>query len=376
MQKQDKINIILTGGHAATTAIAVIEELIRRGAKDRWSIYWVGARGAVEGKSMPTLESEILPKMGVTFAPIVAGRVQRRFSFYTIPSLLKIPFGFIHALFLILKIKPKLILSFGGFAAFPMVVIGRILGVPVILHEQTIAAGRVNRASALFAKKILLSRKESENFFPKGKTILTGNPIMSQIAEIAPKRTLSEPPVIFVAGGSRGSQTINAVIGEILPKVLLRANVIHQTGHLDFNKFSELKAKLPSEINKRYSVYDRVDPMQIDNLYREADMVVARAGANTVGEIIATKRPAILIPIPWTYMDEQTKNAEFAAGFGIARVLKEENLNAESLLKAIKETLKDWQKITTAVSGKDSPDKLASQKVVDELEEALGREEV
>ena len=373
MQKPDKTNIILTGGHAATTAIAVIEELLRRGPKDHWSIYWVGAKTAVEGKNMPTLESEVFPKMGVAFMPIVAGRLQRRFSLYTIPSLLKVPFGFIHALYLIVKIKPKLILSFGGFAAFPMVVVGRILGVPVIVHEQTIVAGRANRASAPFAKKILLSRKNSQVFFPKGKTTLTGNPIMTQIAGIAPKDTPSDPPVIFVTGGSRGSQTINNTIGGILPKLLLSADVIHQTGPLDFDKFSELKEKLPPEISKRYTVYDRVDPMQVDNLYREADMVVARAGANTVGEIIATKRPAILIPIPWTYLDEQTKNAEFAKSFGIARVLKEENLNAETLIVAIKETLRDWIKITTAVSGKLSPDKLASQKVVDELEEALGR---
>jgi UDP-N-acetylglucosamine--N-acetylmuramyl-(pentapeptide) pyrophosphoryl-undecaprenol N-acetylglucosamine transferase len=373
MQKPDKINIVLTGGHAATTAIAVIEELLRRGPKEPWSIYWVGASGAVEGKNMPTLESEVLPKMGVTFRLIIAGRLQRRFSLYTIPSLFKIPFGFIHALILICKIKPKLILSFGGFAAFPMVVVGKALGVPVIIHEQTIAAGRANRASAPFARKILLSRKDSQVFFPKGKTILTGNPIMTQIAEIAPKSVPNDPPVIFVTGGSRGSQTVNCAIGEILPKLLLSADVIHQTGPLDFAKFSELKEKLPPELNKRYSVYDRVDPMRIDNLYREADMVVARAGANTVGEIIATKRPAILIPIPWTYLDEQSKNAGFAADFGIAKVLKEEDLSPDTLMTAIKETLRDWKKITTAVSGKLSPDKLASEKVVNELEEALGR---
>lgn len=373
MQKPDKINIVLTGGHAATTAIAVIEEMLRRESKDRWSIYWVGVRGAVEGKNMQTLESEVLPKMGVTFKPIIAGRLQRRFSLYTIPSLFRIPFGFIHALILISKIKPKIILSFGGFAAFPMVVVGRILGVPVLIHEQTIAAGRANRASAVFARKILISRKDSESFFPKGKTILTGNPIMTQISEIQPKKTLSDPPVIFVAGGSRGSQTINNVVGEILPKLLLSANVIHQTGPLDFTKFSDLKEKMPLELAKRYSVYDRVDPMSIDNLYREADIVIARAGANTVGEIIATKRPAILIPIPWTYMDEQTKNAEFASLFGIAKVLKEANLNPETLMAAIKETLKDWTKITSDVSKKDSPDRLASEKVVNELEEVLGR---
>lgn len=371
MQKADRLNIILTGGHAATTAIAVIEEILRREIKDQWTIYWVGTGVAVEGKSIPTLESEVFPKMGVAFMPIVTGRIQRRFSLYTIPSLLKIPFGFIHALYLIAKIKPKLILSFGSSAAFPMVVMGRLMGVPVIVHEQTIAAGRANRASAPFAKKILLSRKESEEFFPKRKTILTGNPIMTQIAEITPKKTLSEPPVVFVAGGSRGSQTINNTVGEILPKLLLYADVIHQTGLIDFEKFSELKAKLPPELSKRYSVHGRVDPMEIDNLYREADIVFARAGANTVGEIIATKRPAILIPIPWSYLNEQTKNAQFATKFGIATTLKEEDLNAESLLAAIKDTIKDWNKTVASVSHSDSPDRLASKRVVDELEDTL-----
>jgi UDP-N-acetylglucosamine--N-acetylmuramyl-(pentapeptide) pyrophosphoryl-undecaprenol N-acetylglucosamine transferase len=375
MPKTDKNNIILTGGHAATTAIAVIEEMLRREGTNRWNIYWVGAKAAVEGKSMPTLESEVLPKLGVTFIPIIAGRLQRRFGIWTIPSLVKIPFGFFHALWLVLKIKPKVILSFGGFAAYPMVVAGWLSGVPVLIHEQTIVAGRANRASGFFAKKILLARKESEIYFLAKKCRVVGNPLMSGISEIEPKDKKGDPPVVFITGGSRGSQRINSVVGEALPKLLLEATVTHQTGPLDFAKYSELKKSLPREVGNRYEVYGRVDPMKFDNLYREADIVIARAGANTVGEIIATRRPAILIPIPWSYLDEQTKNAKFAANFGIAKVVEEKDLSAESLLVAVRDTIKNWNKIVKTTLGKESPDREASQKVVDELEESIGHEE-
>lgn len=123
-QKKEKARkIVLTGGHAATTAVATVEEILRR--RENWGLYWLGAKNAIEGKDVPTLDVEIFPKLSVSFNPIYAGRIQRKFSIWTIPSLLKIPVGFIQSLFLLKKIKPDLILSFGGFVSFPVVFWGR-----------------------------------------------------------------------------------------------------------------------------------------------------------------------------------------------------------------------------------------------------------
>lgn len=363
--------VVLTGGHAATPAVAVVEELLRRQPK-RWNIYWIGARQAIEGKEVVTLESEVFPKLGVKSLEVAAGRIQRRFSLWTIPALLKIPLGFFHALILLTRIKPKIILSFGGYAAYPVVLAGWLMRIPVIIHEQTAAAGRANRASSFFAKKICLARPESLNYFPKGKCIITGNPVMTQVAEISPKTQKAPRPVVFITLGSRGSQRINEAVAPIIERLLADFLLIHLTGPIDIAKFREIKKRVPAEVGERYEVYDRVDPMQIDNLYREADIVIGRAGANTVSEIMATCRPAVLIPIPWSYLNEQMTNALAAQKFGIAEVLPEDRLTPESLLEAVEKINSKWETMVRGAAKKESPDKEAAKKLVDLLEETVG----
>lgn len=367
MSKQSKKRVILTGGHAATTAMATIEEIVRR-KKDNWDLYWIGAKYAVEGKRVPTLESSYLPEKGVSFYPIITGRLQRKFTFWTIPSLLKIPFGFFHAFFILLKIKPDVVLSFGGYAAFPVVVSSWILRIPVIVHEQTMGAGRANMRSAFFATRVAISRKESAKYFKKGKTILTGNPVMTQITEIKIKEKLGEPPTLFIVGGSRGSMFINNLAAEILPELLKKYYVIHITGQIGNREMSKLKNTLPQKLSANYEIYELVDPMQIDGVYKRADVVLSRAGANTVSEIMVAKIPSLLIPLPISFLDEQTANARYAEKFGVATVLPQKTLTSEKLLKAIDKTFKDWGKIVKRVQGKKSPDLKASEKLVDILE--------
>lgn len=366
-KKQDieRNKIVLTGGHAATTALATVEELIRRGS---WDIYWIGAKTAIEGKGIPTLESEIFPKIGVRSYKIVSGRIQRKLTFWTLPSLVKIPFGFVHAIFLLLKIKPKIILSFGGFASYPVVVVGFCLRIPIVIHEQTSAAGRANKLSARFAKRIALARESSKKHFPSSKCKIIGNPLLTQIAEIEPKDKIGKPPTVFVTGGSRGSQTINTFVLNALEKLLKSYVVIHQTGFLDYKKINELKDLLPNDLKERYEVYAVLDPLDIDGVYRRADIVVARAGANTVAEIVATKRPSVLIPIPWAYENEQRKNAEFAKEFGLAKILDQNTLSGSVLYDAIKDTEDNWERIIRSVREKKSPDINASKKLANLLE--------
>jgi UDP-N-acetylglucosamine--N-acetylmuramyl-(pentapeptide) pyrophosphoryl-undecaprenol N-acetylglucosamine transferase len=367
-ERKSKLRIVLTGGHAATTALATIEELVRRGG---WDIYWIGARKAIEGRQVPTLESKVFPKLGINYHPIIAGRLQRRFSLWTLSSMAKIPIGFFHAFFLLLKIRPKVILSFGGFASFPVVVVAFFLKIPVILHEQTIVAGRANRASAPFSKVIALARKESKKYFPKHKCRVIGNPILTQITEIKPKEKIGTLPTLFITGGSRGAQVINGLIEQILGDLVKKYIVIHQTGFLDYQKMLSIRDSLPSDLKERYEVYPFIDPMEIDGVYARADIIVSRAGANTVAEILMTKRPAILIPIPWTYLDEQTKNALLAKEFGLARVLDQEKLTPKKLFNEIDDVVKNWESMVGKVREKISEDRGASQRLVDLIEETI-----
>jgi len=364
-----KITIVLCGGHAATTALSTIEELTRRKKDTDWKLVWIGSNKAIEGKKVKPLESLIFEKLGLKTYSIVSGRLQRKFTLWTIPSLIKVPFGFVNAFFLILKLRPNVVVSFGGYAAVPVVISSWLLRVPVVIHEQTAAIGLANKLSLPFVKICCLSRKESKMYFKGNKTVLIGNPVMSQISEIKEKDTLGNPPVIFIAGGSRGSQNINKIVYEILDKLLKKYKVIHITGESDFDVFKKRKGILKNEFSKRYEVYPIVDPMQIDGIYKEADIIVARAGANTVSEIIVTKRPALLIPIPWSHLDEQKKNALVAQEIGIARILEQDDLSDGRLLSEISILIKNRKEMVNKAKTNDNEilDREASRKLVDQI---------
>lgn len=361
--------IVLTGGHAATTAVATIEEILRR--KKNWELIWIGARRALEGKDIQTIDVEIFPKMGVSFRGINAGRLQRKFSFWTIPSILRIPLGFVETFFILRSIKPNLILSFGGYVSFPVVFWARVFGIPVILHEQTAAAGRSNRFSSAFASKIALARGESKKFFPKAKCVVTGNPVMTQICEIRPKTQIGNPPVLLTMGGSRGAQFINDLLFSALDKIIKTFRIIHLTGLPDYEKALGMRAKLPKHLQANYEIYSRVDPLQIDGVYKRADIILSRAGANSVSEIMITKIPSILVPIPFTYENEQMKNAQLAEEFGIAKILEQKDASNEKFLEVLQDIKTKWTSIVRGVIGKKNSDIYASGKLVDLMEETL-----
>ena len=166
-KKLNKKHILLTGGHAGSTAYALIRQI--KVQNKPWELSWIGPKKAMEGRNTGFLEQDIFPGLGIDSYTIDSGRIQRKFSRWTIPSILKIPKGFLQAIYLVRRIKPDLILSFGGFSAFPVVVASWLYKIPVLVHEQTACAGRANIYSAFFAKKILVSRDSSKKYFPKNK---------------------------------------------------------------------------------------------------------------------------------------------------------------------------------------------------------------
>lgn len=349
MQKR-KGNIVLTGGHAATTALATIESL-KKDKDIKWNISWIGSRKAVEGKSTLTIEFREFPKLGISCHNIIAGRVQRKFTRYSIWSLVKIPFGFLHAFYLLFKIHPQVIISFGGFAAFPVVVSGWIMRIPIVIHEQTIAIGLANKYSIAFATKIALSREESKKYFPSSKSILIGNPVREAFYNIKQKSKISNPPVILATGGSRGSQNFNNLLEGALRKLLDKYSIIHQTGDIDFKKFENIKESLPEKLQKRYSIYSSIPVTEMPGYFEKADIVIGRAGANTVAEVIAAHKPSIFIPIPWSQYDEQTSNAKLAVDAGLAKIINQNTGTSEMLKDEINLVIKNWEKTLKTKKG-------------------------
>ena len=353
--KQNKKNILITGGHAATMGIAVVEQLKK--TYPDLQINFIGSKNAISGSSATTTEYKIYPSMGVKYFNIIAGKLQTKFTLYTIPLILMIPIGFIHALILLFKIKPNVIVSFGGFASLPVVIWGYILGIPIILHEQTVVFGRASKISSFFATKIALARTESLKYFNKNKCIVTGNPIMSGVLHLKPKLNISKKKTIFINVGSRGSEFIGDAVYKVLPYLLDKYRVIHIAGERNFDRYKGI-------VNDNYQLLPFVNPLEIAKFYEQSDIVIALAGASTISELILLKRPAIVIPLPRTFMDEQVKNAEYAKEFGVAKVIYENELSSELLMDSIKSLFDNWQNIVNNLSNKASPDIYASEKIV------------
>lgn len=350
-----EINILMTGGHAGATAYALTQAL-RKNKNYKLDLYFIGAKQATEGLKYSTLEEDALPQLGISYIGITAGRLQRKFTKHTIPSLLKIPIGLFQAFWYLVKIKPDIVVSFGGFASFPVVLSAKLLAIPIIIHEQTTVFGRANKLSEKLASKIALSRESSKVHFNNKKTVVTGNPVSSEISKIFPKSKISGKPTIFITGGSRGSELINETVSKTLPKLTSQFNVIHQVGISNEYKYKN---------KENYQVYGRINPRDWYKFLEKADIIVSRSGANIVSEILIAKRPSILIPIPWTFMDEQLQNAKYAQKSGGVIILPQSDLNSDSLLKSINDVYKNWKEMVLNMNKFESEDLKASDRLAD-----------
>ena len=350
--------LVIIGGHLAP-ALAVIEEIRRRGG---WDVFWLGRRFAMEEGKVPALEYEVIKKLGIPFFVLATGRLQRPLSIKTIFSLLRVIPGFFMALFTIARLRPDVVLSFGGYLSFPVVFACYILRIPILIHEQTTTSGLANRIAAYFAKKIAISFPSSILDFPREKVILTGNPIRRTILKI--KRKSPKIPLIYVTGGSQGSQTINRALSPILSKLIKRFSIIHQTGFIDYKRFLAKKKKL----GRRYRFFSVTGPEEVARIYQSASLVISRAGANTVSELAAAGLPGILIPIPWSERGEQEKNARLLEETGLVRVLPQDKLTSSGLFGMIVDMTKNppSQKSRNLARKLIIPD--ASRRLVDLLE--------
>ncbi|MBI2196542.1 UDP-N-acetylglucosamine--N-acetylmuramyl-(pentapeptide) pyrophosphoryl-undecaprenol N-acetylglucosamine transferase [Candidatus Daviesbacteria bacterium] len=338
------MKIMVTGAHF-TPAVATIEELKKIGGSE---VVYVGRSTTLEGDRTLSVESKVLPSLGVKFIPIIAGRLQRSLTIFTVFSLLKIPIGFLQALFIVLLERPDVILSFGGYVAVPIVIAGWFFSVPVIIHEQGLVVGLANRISSVFADKIAVSFKNSD--FKGDGVILTGNPIRSEILEKRKGVKLKHPegvgpgklPVVLIMGGNQGSHVINLAVEQCLEKLLKVAEVVHQTGdskYKDYERLEEL-GRL-GVLGKRYGVKKWIGENYGDAL-QEADLVVSRAGINTLTELALLGKPALLVPIS---NSEQNKNARYFESLGLAKILPQSKLSAEALFENIVVMLKNLDKL-------------------------------
>jgi len=352
------MKICITGSHF-TPAQAVIDELKKDNGVE---IIYIGRKYTREGDKSVSVESQVLPKLGVKFIPITTGRLQRSFTRYTIPSLFKIPFGFLQSFYLILKEKPDVILSFGGYVAVPVVISSWLLSIPIIIHEQTLVSGLANTISSFFANKIAISFEKNKSF-EKCKTILTGNPMRkelfddknSEFISFFEKAKKDKLPVILITGGNQGSHMINESVNLCLENLLKIAFVIHQTGDSKFDDFRKLEDRAKTlNNNERYIIKKWIDGEDFGMVLKNADLAVSRAGINSLIEFAYFGVPTLIIPIPFLYKNEQMVNAKFFRELGLCEVLEQSNLESENLLKSIKAMLGNLEILKNKASGAKS----------------------
>ena len=335
------MKIGLTGGHL-TPALAVIEELKRY---KEVNIFFVGRTNTMEGDPSPSPESVIIPNLGVKFYSIKTGRLQRKFTKFTLPSLTKIPFGFIQSILILLKEKPNLLISFGSYVAVPVSVAAWILRIPILTHEQTFKGGLANRFISKVAKRIAVSWESSIKHFPSKKVFVSGNPVRAEIISVKKKRT--NRSVIYITGGNQGAHVINVILAEILSNLLKKYEVVHQCGgsesYKDFEMLSALSSQWPKKIKNRYKLSKWYKTAELAEIFSKTDLVVGRSGANIVNEVAILGIPAVFIPLEIAAYGEQMDNAKVLAERGAAIILPEGRLTPKRLLAAIEFVFKDYR---------------------------------
>jgi len=340
------MKILITGGHL-TPALAVIDKLTN--LKEKTDVVFVGRKYGIDSEQTISLEYKEVTKRNIPFISLQAGRITRIVSLKGLTGIFRIPLGFFHAIIIINRERPSVILTFGGYIALPIAIVGNLFRIPVFTHEQTIAPGLANRVIAFFSKKIFYSFPEASSYFPSAKSILTGNPVRKSIFIIDKKpfevnKTL---PVVYITGGSLGSHSINIHIKEIIGDLLKDMTVIHQTGNVkeynDYEKLTRFRRSLPEELKNRYFITEHFFDEEIGYVYSLADVIVARAGANTFFEAIHLQKPAIFIPLPWSANKEQQRHAQFFRNYEIGEVFEQKEPSVH-LAELIKKVIKNRQK--------------------------------
>lgn len=326
-----------TGGHIFP-GLAVAEVITEK--NPLISCVWFG--------SSTGMDRSIVEASGLSFYGIPSGKLRRYVSIKNFLDLFKITAGFFVSLFHLIRIRPVIVFSKGGFVSVPPCFAAALLRIPVITHECDVTPGLATRLNARVAKKIYVSYEETGNCFPKkyrNRIHATGNPVRQVFyhGDSSAGRTFAgftgkKLPVVFVQGGSLGARQINMIVLECAPKLLDFCCIVHQTGAGNRGD-AELFEKADTSGNFRSFEFIR---NEMPHVLASADLVISRAGANSVWECAAAGKPMVLIPLESaSSRGDQIDNAKFFEGKGAAVVLGGRRATAENLLDTVTKILRD-----------------------------------
>jgi len=343
-----------TGGHFYPL-IAVAEAVYKHAREEK-----IADTPEIHFFAPDPFDEEMLRKHDIAYRHVSSGKISsHKNNFF---SYIKAGVGVLKALWSLFVVYPDVVFAKGGYASFPTLLSARLLQIPVVLHESDSVPGRTNKWASSFADRIAVSYPQAVKHFPEDKTAVTGNPVRKEIAQPAmsgAREYLEIPedlPVIFVIGGSQGSQTINSAILSAFPELLEDYAVIHQTGPNNLKSVKQATdvmfknlSRDRQNLKERHKTFGYLDTKAMQMAAGAADIVISRAGS-TIFEIAAWAVPSILIPLEIAHDDHQKENAYAYARTGAATVIEEQNLSDDILVNEITNILDDSDTYEAMVS--------------------------
>ncbi len=339
-----KYSIVLTGGGTAghvTPNLALVPYLKKEG----FEISYVG--------SLNGIEKSLVEAQGIEYSGIATGKFRRYFDVKNFTDPFRVMKGFMQARRLLRAKKPDVVFSKGGFVAVPVVRAAASLKIPCIIHESDMTPGLANRLCIPVADKVCCNFPETFDMIPPQKAVLTGAPIRDELlhgdAERGRKFTgfTDDKPVIMVIGGSQGSAAVNGAIRDSLGELLKDFNIVHITG-----KDKQDNMLLTVDGYKQYEYLTD----ELPDLFAMADVVVSRAGAGALGEVLALRKPNLLIPLPSaSSRGDQILNARSFEEQGFSMVISEEDMTSSLLVRKIRELYENRESYVKAMT--ESPQK-------------------
>ena len=331
--------IILTGGGTAghvTPNIALMPELKRRG----YEISYIG--------SYAGMEKGLIEDCGIPYAGIASGKLRRYFDIKNFSDPFRVIHGYFQAKRILKKERPDVIFSKGGFVSVPVVLAAKRLHVPAIIHESDMTPGLANRIAMRGASKVCCNFPETLKNLPADKAVLTGTPIRQELLEGDKNKALeftglrNDKPILLIIGGSQGSVFVNNAVRNSLDELLGEFSIIHLCG----------KGNLSDSLTGRkgYVQYEYISK-ELPDLFAAADVVISRAGANAICELLALHKPNILIPLGLNASrGDQILNARSFEAQGFSYVMEEEGITEDTLCAAVRHVYKDREKYKKAMS--------------------------
>ncbi len=332
--------IVLTGGGTAghvTPNIALLPTLKKLG----YEVSYIGSYNGIEKK--------LITEQGIPYSGIDSGKLRRYFDWKNFSDPFRVLHGYFQARRILKRTKPDVVFSKGGFVSVPVVRAAASLHIPTIIHESDMTPGLANRLAIPAAQKVCCSFPETLQYLPKDKAVLSGSPVRQELFEGTRENGLrftgfpdDGKPVLLVIGGSQGAACINAALRACLPELLKQMRIIHLCG----------KGNLDPSIHypNEYVQYEYIES-ELKDLFALADMVLSRAGANAICELLALRKPNLLIPLSAAASrGDQILNARSYEKQGYSMVLEEEQLTPEILPEKLQALYENRQRYIGAMS--------------------------